>query len=157
MKYALRFTDVLQLGWNEDYYVSPMKCAIWVTLAGTSLFPTRVHDPHTKILRNCNLDVFPSTETINSHFWYLWRSCWQLQSYSLAGNLPFVVLVWDQHIKCTKKSISLGTQPITLACNWSEITMELWQGYHFSRLTKFPDFSSIFCHFPSIFVMFYFF
>ena len=30
------------------------------------------------------------------------------------------------------------------------------QGSHFSGLTKFPDFSSIFCHFSSIFLMFYF-
>ena len=31
------------------------------------------------------------------------------------------------------------------------------QGSHFSGLTKFPDFSSIFCHFSSIFFMFCFF
>ena len=31
------------------------------------------------------------------------------------------------------------------------------QSSHFSGLTKFPDFSSIFCHFSSIFFMFYFF
>ena len=31
------------------------------------------------------------------------------------------------------------------------------QGSHFSGLTKFPDFSSIFCHFSSIFLMFCFF
>ena len=42
----------------------------------------------------------------------------------------------------------------------SEIENELTsikQGSHFSGLTKFPDFSSIFGQFSSIFLMFYFF
>ena len=39
---------------------------------------------------------------------------------------------------------------------WTEFSTHT-QGSHFSRLTKFPDFSSIFCHFSSIFLMFYFF
>ena len=50
-----------------------------------------------------------------------------------------------------------GLRNVTCKQTFINVQRYVKQGSHFSGLTKFPDFSSIFCHFSSIFVMFCFF